>query len=462
MAITIFQSSSRLNLANSDILFELSSSVNGNPLFQYDNFVYDSGSTLLTTIKQQPNPSGYGLFNMGRILPQVLDYDHSAVKANTGSAYLLFQKNQLTAKIFRMVFKEEYASSISSSVVTVQTPIYSGSTPYYYFLNGTLDPNSGGWNWDSSDKYKPQTTPSSATFNYQVGLTDSNRTVYCQPTDLFTVSMLNGNISGSTTTAQDIYAINLSVYNNGINTYNNTIFNISPNNTWYEGGPRANSSQLWSAINQNPLGSAVSRQSEQTLLIHTKVGPLDFSNAGYFNFTTQPWDYYTVDWVGQVSSNIPNSSGVWDQFTIYNQQKACGYDTTRLIWSNNYGCWDFFNFRLANQKTTSVERGIYKNGFVNYSVSQTTLPYDITHNGDTQYFVSPDEEFTITSDWLTQEQADWMETLFYSPRTFIQQGQNTIPIILTNTSFISKTNPRTQKVFNYTISYKLSNPKRVR
>jgi hypothetical protein len=63
---------------------------------------------------------------------------------------------------------------------------------------------------------------------------------------------------------------------------------------------------------------------------------------------------------------------------------------------------------------------------------------------------------------LTQEEADWLEQLFYSPNVYIQDGSNMVPVIINSSDFVSKTNPRTQKNFQYAITYTLANSKRPR
>jgi hypothetical protein len=44
----------------------------------------------------------------------------------------------------------------------------------------------------------------------------------------------------------------------------------------------------------------------------------------------------------------------------------------------------------------------------------------------------------------------------------MQEGTEWLPIIITNTEFVSKTNPRTQKNFQYIVNYTLANNKRSR
>jgi hypothetical protein len=196
MSILITQTAAQLNLASSDMLWEVTSSFTGSAQYQYITVLRDGTNTTLTTIKQQPNPSGYGVFNLGRIVPQYLSYDTEQFNMGADG---IFYKNQNTAKFFKVAFGEEYGTSVSSSVNVYNgivnnvtgSPAQTGSTAYYYLINGVLDPNSGDWNWNTSSFYSPQTTPSSASFTKNVALTDAPRSQSARPTDYLTISSIN-------------------------------------------------------------------------------------------------------------------------------------------------------------------------------------------------------------------------------------------------------------------------------
>ena len=178
--ITIQQYAGQLNLANSDMLWEVTSVSSSAPQYQYVCALQDGCGTTLTTIKQQPNPSGKGVFNLGRIVKQYLDYDnHILTIGATGS---VFNKNSQVAKFFKIAFGEEYGTSTTSSVTSYSgvgsatgAPAYTGSTPFYYLLNGVIDPNYGYWNWQTGSYFKSESIPNSATFNYNVALTEAPR-----------------------------------------------------------------------------------------------------------------------------------------------------------------------------------------------------------------------------------------------------------------------------------------------
>ena len=191
MSILITQAAAQLNLASSDMLWEVTSSFTGSAQYQYITAFQDGCGTTLTTIKQQPNPTGFGLFNLGRIIPQYLSYDTDHFDMGADS---LFYKNTNTAKFFKVAFGEQYGTSVSSSVSVFNgivnnvtgSPAQTGSTPYYYLINGIVDPNSGDWNWNTSSYYSPQPTPSSASFVKNVALTDAPRSQSANITDYLT------------------------------------------------------------------------------------------------------------------------------------------------------------------------------------------------------------------------------------------------------------------------------------
>ena len=469
MSIQITQYSGRLNLASSDMLFEVTSSFTGSAQYQYISVLRDGGNTTLTTVKQQPNPSGFGVFNLGRLVPQYLSYDTNYFEIGADS---IFHKNSQVAKFFKVAFGEEYGSSVSSSVNIYNgivnnvtgSPAQTGSINYYYFVNGILDPNSGDWNWNTGSFYSPQTTPSSASFTKNVCLTDAPRTQSARIGDYLTISAINGNLTAGTTTAQDIYAIDYNVYYTGSLVFSSSEYNInSPGNEIEYGGPRTSSAQLWSTVatvqtSSNNVGS----QTSGSLLINMGIGPANLTAIGNYNFDIQPWDYYEIILRPQRTANTINTNASWDKFTILKQEPACGYDGVRFAWINDYGTWDYFNFQLQSNKTTALQRGQFTGNFVQYNTPSSTVPYNKKRRGLNYYDINIDEIFTANSDFLTQSEADGLGSLFYSPNVFIQEGNTMLPIIILDTSFESKTNPRTQKNFQYTITYALANGKRSR
>ena len=388
MSILITQYPGQLNLANSNMLWEITSSFTGSAQYQYILAFQDGCGTTATTVKQQPNPSGLGLFNMGRIAPQYLTFDTEQFNMGADG---LFYKNQNTAKFFKVAFGEEYGTSTTSSVTSYSgvgsatgAPAYTGSTPFYYLLNGVIDPNYGYWNWQTGSYFKFESIPNSATFNYNVALTDAPRTQSVQAGDYASISVLNGNLNQSTSSGQDIAWVEYNIYTNGTaSTY--SFSNLDNTNNIYSGGPRTGSiSDPFPGTIQTCSSSLRPFQTSGSLLLHIGAGPQNLIDNGSIPEITGSWDYYTVKLYPQGPSGA-NTNGVWDSFTFVKQDPNCGYDGRRFAWINNFGVWDYFNFTLANNNTLAIDRGTYKKNFVDYSTTTNAVPYNIQRRGTTAY-----------------------------------------------------------------------------
>jgi hypothetical protein len=473
MSITILQNPTPITLSNSDLIWEVTSSFVTSSQFQYVCSLQDGCGNVLTTVQQRPNQNGKGVFNLGRIIKQYLDYDEYALDIGKGLGGSLFNKNTETAKFFKVAFGERYGTSPSSSTNVYNgivnnitgSPSNTGSISSYYFINGVLDRNYGQWNWDTSSYFKMETTPNnSSSFSYNVGLTSSPREFYIQDTDFHSVSLLNGNLNSSTSSAQDITWAVYRFYSGSTQTdiYDEPNINVVNNNLW--GGPRLNQSQSFSQVNSiNTCSNITGSQTSGSLLIHVGIGTgnLKAKNPA---IPIGDWDRYTVTFYTQNSSSLNtfNTGGIWDQFTFIRKNSYCGYEPIRFAWINEFGVWDYWNFTLATDKVTNLEIGTSRKNFVDYSTSTNIVNYDKKRPGNVKYFTNINQLFTVNSDWLTQQQADWLENLFWSSQVYIQDGSSWIPIIIQNTSFVSKTNPRTQKLFNYSVTYSISNDKRSR
>jgi hypothetical protein len=376
------------------MLWEVTSNSSSQAQYQFISNLQDGCGTVLTSVKQQPNPSSKGVFNLGRITKQYLGFDTDQFNMGANS---LFYKNTNTAKFFKVAFGEQYGTSVSSSVsvyngitnATTGSPAQTGSIPYYYLINGTLDPNYGFFNWQTGSYYSPQPTPSSASFSKNVALTDAARTQSAHTTDYLTVALLNGALNGSTSSAQDIYAIKYDVYYTGSLIFTSSAYNVGLGLSASYGGPRTASTQLWSAVSTVQTCSINSgSQSSGSLLIYSGIGPANLTAAGAYDFSTSPWDSYVVKFCAQSGSNQINNNGVWDTFTILKQDYSCGYDGVRFAWVNDYGTWDWFNFTLQANLNTNVDRGIYKQTFVPYNTTTNDVAYNIQRRGSSAYYTN--------------------------------------------------------------------------
>ena len=449
MALTIQQFPTTPNMANNNLVYAVTSNSSSAPQFQYVCDVFYSGSaTLLQRIKQQPNPSAVGVFDLGSIITNYLNSDNNWDTAE-------FATSSGTSKRFTVKFGEQYGTSLSSSVI-----LYAGNTSgagqpavtasaYHYFIDGLVDPNDKiDWNWPSGSYFTASAVSTSTTFDVNHALTNAPTTQSIQDGEYATISLINGNFNGSTTAAQDIYAVSVKVYDSAsteIDDY--TIFNTTGNG----GGPRTATSVLWS--------TAAPLQTAGTQLITMGVGPANLTAGG--NTLPSDWAYYIVRVLGQQSSSTPNESGSYATIRYNKQDPNCSYEGVRFAWKNEFGVWDYYTFTLQTDKSFSIERAAYEQTFVPFN-DVNPIPYSKERRGSINYYNKLTQTLVANSDWLTQAEADWLKELFFSANVFQQDGSEFYPVVITSADLTEKSNPRTQRNFQYQIAFQPANQKNPR
>lgn len=452
MAITIQQQPTLPNMGNAHLLWVVTSNSSSEAQFQYVADVYVSGSsTRVQRVKQQPNPSAKGVFDLGTIIPTSLDSDNVWKAAP-------FATSSESNKDFIVKFGEEYGTSASSSVVlydgagSAGDPNTTGSQ-FYTITNGLVEPDSGDWNFASSSYYSGSITPTGGTGNFtrSSALSNGPKTQSIQDGEYETVSFYNGNFDASLTNAQDIYYVQFTVYNAaGSQIQNIGFYNTTANG----GGPRTSEAQEW-----NDVG-VYNGQTNNTRLIHLGVGPQNLADSG--NTLNTAWSYYTVTVVSNEGTGVEDGSAIWDSFRFNKDTANCDISGKRFAWKNEFGVWDYFTFKLTESTVSNLERNSFEQSFVDYSVSTNSVPYSRQRRGMSQYYNKVNKQHAVESDYLNQATADALRELFFSTDVYVQEGTEFVPVVISNASITEKTNPRAQKLFRYTAEYKYANEVRPR
>jgi hypothetical protein len=192
MAITISQSPTFPAIANSDLVYVVASSQASQPQFQFVVDIKDENGTLIQRVKQQPNPQGYGVFNLGNLISYQFDntfdiptqtwYSNPVVNAPIqNQLYITAGSNGGEVKQINVLFGEEYAvsatatSSIYDGNGALGNPAVTSSNDWSLFFDGVLDTNdrfplwSGSWNFTTEfDKYR-QLADSALPYDYYKG-----------------------------------------------------------------------------------------------------------------------------------------------------------------------------------------------------------------------------------------------------------------------------------------------------
>lgn len=446
MAITIRQEPTSPNVANSNLVFVATSNSSSEAQFQYVVDIKDVNNNLIQRVKQQPNPSGKGVFDFGNIIPtQLGPVDRVWDIANVSA-------NETCGADFKIYFGEEYGTSPSSSITEV-TPNTTGSS-YYFLTDGFVNESAElNFNWNSGSKYNEESTDGSTTFNHQFGLTSFN-TSSVRLGDYHTISILNGNLAGvangdlDNTLAQDIYAVVYRQYDaNDTLLDTDILYNTAA-------GPRTSNTEIWDDVYLN--------QNQTTRLIHFPAGPQNIEDAGV-PILSDDTGYYTMTFYNQTLEPGVNYNGVWGEYRFEIDNTACDFPGVRFAWKNQWGVWDYFNFNLAETTTSNIERQEYKQSFVNFSTTSNTVTYDRERRGRNNYYNDVTKIRTANTDFLNQTNADNLREMFYSTDVYVQRSNGEWwPVVLLDASVTEKTNPRSQKLFRYAVTYSYANEQRPR
>ena len=211
--------------------------------------------------------------------------------------------------------------------------------------------------------------------------------------------------------------------------------------------------------------------------------------SGSDTFVTIPAGYQNMlNYDNSISGSITGSSDDWDLLQvesiylpgggagarygigIYRRDEPCEYETrSNFAFINAYGVWDFIGMNTPTNKNAVItERNEFFKPSADYN---TNGAYSVYNRGFEQYFLSQNYRYQITSKPIIDRistirgefsNADYYSELIHSPNVMLQVGTTFVPINITNSSFRYRTNIKSQKVFQVTIQYEMSNKPRSR
>ena len=193
------------------------------------------------------------------------------------------------------------------------------------------------------------------------------------------------------------------------------------------------------------------------------VHPVSGSITG--SAISDDWDLLQVEAI-----NVPGGSGARYGLGIFRRDEPCDYETrSNFAFINAWGVWDFIGMNTPTNKNAVItERNEFFKPQADYN---TNGAYSVYNRGFEQYFLSQNYRYQVTSKPIIERistirgefsNADYYGELIHSPNVMLQVGTTFVPINITNSSFRYRTNIKSQKVFQVTIQYELSNKPRSR
>jgi len=148
------------------------------------------------------------------------------------------------------------------------------------------------------------------------------------------------------------------------------------------------------------------------------AGNLDLTGAAY----------YTV----HIEDNSNNRLSEVRTYTI--DYDCTRYTPKRFKWKNRLGGWDFFTFNLRSDRTVNIEKSTFRKAQKTWHTSSVGYGTAVGERGNTVYNVNANDSELVFSDWLSNDEAAWLEELWTSPSVFVMDanGTNELPIIITD------------------------------
>ena len=137
-------------------------------------------------------------------------------------------------------------------------------------------------------------------------------------------------------------------------------------------------------------------------------------------------------------------------------------EIVRLGWVNELGAWDYYDFRGGKVDTITTERSGYSSLLGSSSLdSGTSYKYYTWQGGKKTLTTSTTLKSTIQTQYIEQEEAEFLETMFNSTAVMmIEKGTFAISqrVVITNKSFEKKTSAKNKLQIQYTFEIEHSNP----
>ena len=412
-AVVINQSPTLPNGTQADVIYTLQSVSSSLPQYKLICQISDDSGNVLSQVKQVPNNDGYGVFEVSRLLDDHMSYDEPWLIEDFASS----SNNNI--RNFEIAFGEEYGTSISSSLtssIDVSASLSSSTT----FIPAVQERDSGFFNWDSSS-YDALTNASNVVT--AVNQASIHNALIVSSSDYLTLSSLNGIAEKG-----DLDSIRIDFYNTSLTSIYNSTFTNTIGTTNVDGK-----------------------------LIHIPAGPKNIAPLSAFiaSYLTQPatYPYYTIQL---------NYSGGDSNYHLYENTECLYFEGKNFAFINKQGVFDYYRATLVDRQTERFNRKTYQAPYINYSTTSGVVDYSYSRRGETQYYASFENKFEVETNWLDTDQSTWLFELFESPSVYVQQGSNFIGIVIENANEEYRTNPAGQRMFKYTIQYRLSNSKRSR
>jgi hypothetical protein len=423
--------------------------------------------SIVTTLKQTPNPAGVGIFDINLILQSYLS---NAFVESTEK----FAPTPGGAIRYRIRYGSETGSTIT----------WNGYSGYKVVLNGYKAFND--LNWIGYGNYIPFMEESECE---SLG----NPYTSCPIAEVNFLTSYPGTINTpgiAGVPAQPVTASTNNEYNE-IATLNFAAFHqqswTSPDT--YNKAPWAVIIRYYNAANSNYYTQAYSLYDSNGYMLRGNcsapigtitndylmgtigTGPRNLWEAGLFpTNAAQPVPaYYTVElWTKgcgtiadctDVSEIIDGVGCLWAIHAYQVVDYCTKFEPVRLSFLNEFGGRDYYTFTKRNTYTEAIQRNTYFRDAGSWSGS--TYSVNSYERGTQTFNQTVQGRMFVSTDWVEDNISLWLEKLYTSPEVKMWTGGANgewIAVTIADTSYQQKTAARDNKIYRYELNLEYSQP----
>ena len=194
-------------------------------------------------------------------------------------------------------------------------------------------------------------------------------------------------------------------------------------------------------------------------VMYVGVGPWNLSNTSGALIVSGTLPIIKTDTLSYTVTLENSNYGGQDllkpfKFNIY---EYCGkWDNFEILFMDRKGAWIPFNFELVQRKNVNGDRGNFKRGLG--SLNGNNYTYNSYDRGTTNYRNTISYQYTIISNWLTEEQSLFFEQLLTSPEAYWNYDGNGTFVAISLTQLGEEIkDKKNSRLIQYTLQFTLAN-----
>lgn len=463
MAITnTLQSPPIFSSAYNPMVWMVESNATYNYNFRYVFDVYVGGATGPLRFKTPPNPAGRGLIDVSSLVQADINITQNLPLLSTTPFY---GGTGLAAEVY-ILAGEEYSVSLNGDIL-----LYTGLTgpsggvgepAYGLYADGNFRPAPNyttpvvalAWGQGADAYYDYLSLGGEGVLEYEMSLGQTANTggkflTRCPQSvqsirsdETFTLTWLNYNFAAATGPQTFPYAMKMTTFINGATVGATGFINVEA-----DGGN-------WTSC--TTFGTGPTAASDYLNSFKINMADVQDEIPGAFDTVTlQLFPYATY------GTCTLGATGLSETITLQINDANCwGFDPIRFTWLNNLGGRDWYTFIKRNTFTQNASRStLYK--LPGYWSAST---YSVGDNsparyGTTTFRIDLNNTWTASTDWITEEESEWLRSMFASPSVLVYLPGRTQPTLvnITDASYAVQNYAR-EKLFQYFVSFTEAQP----